>query len=646
MSDWEPWNFREPWRLAHYVQKVDLDGDEMLSGGRQARPSDPGGLTRHLYERMLELELGYDTCLTNAKGTGQYVRQPYRVVASKRAGTCLDLSLLFAGLCLAAGLRPAVTVVNYGRGLGRHALVLLPDVQVGAQRLRGPGLDVFDGHGLWTPDAATLREAITGGPWTAVETVSLTGHDGGPYTFEVACENGLGAIGGAQKIEAVDVGALESEYPPYRVSVPLANRHPLSRPPDEPLAYAEKADAEIRRRYPRARLPPVLDVPHLEAARDTATDADADLIRALITALKAKRVFDAVGGGSPRLEELHLHFFEAASAHVGAESGDVFLAEAALKPPNPGLGILARFVLSVAHGNGVGTENPTLVEWLRRQGEQRENVDDYLRTRQERHWAIIHIGGPEPVGPDTRGGDGASESVKISMEVRPAITAGRITPQICAPEDIPATLGRLVDDLYLTLDGREVLVDLVAPRRFLDRKYERLSKAVRRKRHRPRLRWYGHVWDETQMRQQRERYDLANWQQDPIPVPDDVALGRRALDDWLWETKVVQRPVVIAGSGEGSRDLLQGLLSEGCGHIVWFAAGDQQAAEPATLQAWKEFDSSNRKTFFPDELMGASVDSASIIWNDPDGRSRFRLPEHRTPKAPRRLRGTSKRKMG
>lgn len=642
---WRPWKFSEPWRLKHYVQKEDLDGDALA---RALPPmSDPFEVAGLLYARMAELGLDYVDSLRTADGTEQRIRQPYRVIASKRAGSCLDLSLVYAALCMTAGLLPMVAVVDRGRGRGRHALVLVPNEQVKARRPRTVDLRRFAPDDVWYPDAEELRAEIDAGTWVAVETTSMT-RDRGPCDFEAACGEGRKAFDGPCEIQVVNVGSPARGLPVFAVDMPLANRRPRPEVPVERITFAERAQEEIRRRFPDTVLPPVLDVPSLERERRTAREHDADVLLALIVALNAKQTFETIGGGRPRLEELHVLFFEATSGRVGAESADGLLVEAALGRGAGSLSRLARFILNVAHCNGVGMENPMLLAWLDRHGAQREDAAKHLADRPDKHLAIIRIGGRETVraGPSDGNGRSEDESVEISMEVRPAIEAGKITSAHCSPDGIPAALQRLVEDLSRRMDGRQVLIDLVAPRRYLDKRYERLGRAVWRIRHKPRLRWSEHDEDGPHRQAHRERHGLADWREPPALVPDAAALDGRSLDEWLWDDEVTRRPCLIAGHRDGEPgDLLETLLREGCGHIVWFSDRGHRTAEDDTRVVWDGLHSPNRRLFFPDQLM-SRVASASIIWNEPERWPGVRTSGSGARKAGRKLPGTPKRKTG
>jgi hypothetical protein len=92
----------------------------------------------------------------------QSIRTPAQVLDSPREGTCLDLSLLFSGLCLANELLPVVVVID------GHAFAAV-SLTHGLRDWNGyrPGADLFANGPL--TDAAPLRDLIDNGDFLAVE---------------------------------------------------------------------------------------------------------------------------------------------------------------------------------------------------------------------------------------------------------------------------------------------------------------------------------------------------------------------------------------------------------------------------------------------------------------------------------------------
>ncbi|GGV00431.1 hypothetical protein GCM10010182_17100 [Actinomadura cremea] len=655
---WRLWYFDEPRSLAGYVQPEVLDAAGLLGGGIALRPPDTAGLAEHVYERLLQLDLRYDVSLMSRDRAAQVVQQPYTVIRKKKAGSCLDLSLLYAGLCRVVDLRPVIVVLNY-RGGRRHAFVLVRDVPPGAsdgEVWQGrPGFD----DGLWKPTADMLREEIKDGTWIAVETTCVTDHFGAPCSFQTARERALESIGNASVIHGIDVTyLLERRHKPgYRYDVERAV--PLPSPAEqsdstgsfEPTdqagsagpagpveQYGNRVAEEIRRRYEKqlASLQAKLDLNSLNDLVRTLTGEKRTLVHALIEALLAKRTFRAIGGEIPRMDELHHLFFDAASSEVAAESADVLLIEAALRGWRSGLSILARFMLSVAHRNGVGLEHPMLRDWLARHDAQDNNVLEYLETRREKHWVLFEIGGPDPVGA------AEPENVRVSVQVHPPVRMGRLPAREFKRAEVKEALRMMMTELYEGLGGRDLFVELIAPLYLLEEGYEQIDLAAGQL-HRPRLRWYGHMWGTEETKQtQRRRHDAADWAGDPALVSAEAAADEESLKAWLRGN--LQPPYVVAERASAQRcELLKSLLRNGCGYILWYPECAYAAVEDDVREVWVGLDYSNRIIHFPDKLLDQlHARPISVIWSDPSGRGGFRISEVR-PGRRGTLRGTRKR---
>ncbi|MFD0899795.1 hypothetical protein [Actinomadura sediminis] len=654
---WGTWYFDEPRSLARYVQREDLDAAGLL-GAIAERPPGTAELAGYVYQQLRGLGLRYDVSLLSRDGAAQVVQAPYTIIHRKRAGSCLDLSLIYAGLCLVVGLYPVIAVLQY-KDRRRHAFVLVRDVPPGA----GHG-DVWQGRfgleeGLWTPTADMLREEIKEGNWIAVETTCATDHFGASCSFEEARQRGAEAIGDARRIHAVDVGHLLAErnyavepgvslvFPtgPAGANEPneatgQAARTGRAGPSEPSEEYGNRVAGEIRRRYEKqlAGLRTRLDLPSLTDLVPTLGGDGRALVQALAEGLLAKRTFRAIGGEIPKMEELHHLFFDAASSEVAAESADVLLIEAALAGSRSGLSVLARFMLSVAHRNDVGLEHPVLRDWLDRHDAQGNNVRDYLESRAEKHWVLFEIGGPDLVGNAAE-----PEDVRISVQVHPAVRMGRIQARYCKRAEVKSALREMMTRLCEGLGGRELFIELIAPLHLLEEGYEQIDLAPGQP-HRPRLRWYGHMWGSEGMKQtQRRRHDAADWAGDPALVTDEAAVDEQALKAWL--RRNLQFPYVVAERANADTcELLKGLLRNGCGYILWYPERAYATVAEDVREVWAGLDSSNRRIFFPDKLLDQShAAPISVIWSDPGGRGPFRVSDVRPGKRGGALRGTRKR---
>jgi AAA domain len=115
--------------LAKFVNVRALDGlgladthatDELTRSADV--PATILGITRRLYETLSEHGYAYGNPRRHLAGK-QQIRDPASIAAD--SGTCLDLALLFAAMCVHAGLRPFVTVLENHPGREDHALVVV-----------------------------------------------------------------------------------------------------------------------------------------------------------------------------------------------------------------------------------------------------------------------------------------------------------------------------------------------------------------------------------------------------------------------------------------------------------------------------------------------------------------------------------------
>jgi hypothetical protein len=213
MAEWRPWPKDDPMDLGHYVNPgaaVDAAGGEAffrsaadlkgLATWNDLVETDRPGAVEAIYERLRQMEIHYTKeplILRDARGALQEVRPPSTVLASGGgAGTCLDLALLFAGLCESKGLIPYVCLLEAGGSA--HALVAV-DVS------RDDWQEARLGEPMWKgEEGRAVVEDITGDKtsrhWVAIEATGfarsglLPGHEGGTLTFERAQKEALSLL--------------------------------------------------------------------------------------------------------------------------------------------------------------------------------------------------------------------------------------------------------------------------------------------------------------------------------------------------------------------------------------------------------------------------------------------------------------------
>lgn len=646
-DDWT-WKPTNPTDLAEFT----VPGEFAMMRGEGEPPPTRAAAAAFVYGRLLELELVYDGPLYTWNSNVQQVRQPYQVVQGEKRGNCLDLSAAFAGYALAMRLRPLITVIEFPEG-ARHALVVIPDVwddvsgklhDEAVLPIWGRGVP-FD-RGVGTPS----REQVTArlrGPWSeggtprwwAVELVALTDRRSGPLDFGAACEKGAEALERAMRIQMVDVLYVHKVLtrPPRAVDRSLVDRAARG-----PVAFGDA----VRLRYADrlAVRPATWDLGGLEEiASEGATQDHALMVPALRRALRAKDVFHSIGGGKLGIRHLHWYFYEVTDRVVDTRSLEVLLVEAALTGHDRVPDALTGFLLRVALRNGLGLDHPALRDWVM-ENDQEAAAPEFIRKCRRPYWALILLG-HEPLDGD-RGWPIRLQAVVEPNPVGLVDAAGDdgepigqalVHAECHSPEELPDKLRRLIGDLQEKLDDAPMVVDLVAPLRFLTAGYEHqdlvplptgFSEPLSR-RCEPRLRWVRHVLDRRVQRMQASRSAaMADdaWRNPPLMITPDRAATWDAVSAWLADEANARRPVVLAvEDGAVTTEVLGWLLAAGCGYIVWHGT---DGGKDRTRRQWDQLDWHQRRMRLPEKLLnGGNVpDPPSIIWHDDEGRPGFDLP--------------------
>jgi hypothetical protein len=170
-----------------------------------------GALAGQVYAQLQQQGIRYDLAPFNPRsGVTQRIRTPETILGEK-VGTCLDLTLLFAGACLANDLLPLVVVVD------GHAFAAVSLTRTRHDTRRAPKALAFE-RGLLA-DFSVLKD-LAGSEYLLVECTGLAqsggslstefpegrGRDaGGLMSFERACEAGLEQV--AQHARAEDEAA-------------------------------------------------------------------------------------------------------------------------------------------------------------------------------------------------------------------------------------------------------------------------------------------------------------------------------------------------------------------------------------------------------------------------------------------------------
>jgi hypothetical protein len=218
---WEKWNKAEPHRLARYISPEYIAEQFHSVAGRARTVRQLDGRTNlellgDVYAHLLAFGLRYDTTridFADYRSGEQIVRSAQQV--REDGGSCLDLSLVFAGLCEYAGLRAILIILR------SHTLVAVAlRSDFAGAKLRGGVFDdesLFLRQGLISAEPAARahllarvnREDAGSGDFVIVECTGLsaTARPDGPaeaMPFEKALAAGYQQLAGGDLRNLVD----------------------------------------------------------------------------------------------------------------------------------------------------------------------------------------------------------------------------------------------------------------------------------------------------------------------------------------------------------------------------------------------------------------------------------------------------------
>jgi hypothetical protein len=172
-SFWPPWPRSDEKALAHYVLPKLAESVRLgLNRFDYLERRQYQGLVKGIYETVLSLDLRYAYEPPHPHPAQQRLRDPRAVRLGAQEGTCIDLALLFAALCLGMGLVPLIVIVE-GHAFVAVSLRYRYDE---LDKLADIRADPAEGDGPWTRqgilvagDAAQLKALIDDGYYLAVE---------------------------------------------------------------------------------------------------------------------------------------------------------------------------------------------------------------------------------------------------------------------------------------------------------------------------------------------------------------------------------------------------------------------------------------------------------------------------------------------
>lgn len=179
-----PEDLPEEFQLPKYINRLDL-----------LQAEGPRGVALQLYSQICKQNIQYDLSPFNPRaGVTQLIRKPTTIL-NERRGTCLDLAMLFAGMCLANDLLPLLVVVE------EHAFVGLSLTRTRHDGKKPPKALAWDKGKLTNLD---VLQALADQEYVFIECTGATQskslsatfpegrgrEENGRMSFERACEAG------------------------------------------------------------------------------------------------------------------------------------------------------------------------------------------------------------------------------------------------------------------------------------------------------------------------------------------------------------------------------------------------------------------------------------------------------------------------
>ncbi|MFC0041326.1 hypothetical protein [Actinomadura rayongensis] len=644
MNAWSWWS-GEPQRLAPLVLTKWFAGKALIAvPERPAAAPDALWRVQSLYANLRAEGILAAQEPPSFDDHWQFVRDPAALVHGERRGNCLDLSLMFAGMCGAARLRPVIVLLR--RPQGAHALVVVPDetdnaaLNAAARPFGVTGIARDDDY-----DKLALLDAIDNKRAHAVDVLAVTDPEGGA-AFATALARGRAEIAATsdERVTLVD--------PLYYQLAGIFDQEELDEDPGDGAEFDGSVAKVYKNRFVVA--PERWNAWHITRAL-MRPEAGGEIARAsLLAALNAKAALRAAGVERLDAERLRTVYLWTVGRDPEYTSADVLLVEAASVDVDREIPLaLVHFVLGVAAENGTGVQDPAIGDWADRIGFLRADAETFARKYAAEladtpHWALIDFD-EESNRPD---GELDWTSRTLSVTVEPAV--GDVpSRRYTSEEDLADAFAELVADLRRKVAKNRLVVDLVLPRKLLDRRVEHWKviaswpeKLPVSALHEPRLRWWYHLRTEVGREVQRERERQVGEQAPLLAVPAEHAADDGALQTWLYREEATRAPCLVGGTAGDGCDPLTRILGRGHGHVLWYADDEGASAARVTEMSvrWKRHAALGRDDGLPERLVAflAPAEKPSVIWNNLNGRGGVRMEDGEIVRG--RLEGPEKRR--
>jgi hypothetical protein len=670
MTEWV-WAKAEPNTIVRFVTPVAVDVLKPIgvSSHDLEVAGNYKGIVQAIYDTLCGSGIQYAREPYNSSDALQPVRTPTEVLRSPGEGTCLDLAVLFCGLCLGFNLLPVLIVLE------GHALAAVSRRFKGTEwnsNDRWPELNLFDRGTLENPD--TLRRLIDDGDYLLVECTGFAhstqlsrdrpegrGRVDGLLSFDWAMRDGREQLdqGDRRLWHAFDVVRLQQDGGLAALEFT---------PPQPPGVELLRDVGDYYRNVLVNGLPTGIAVPTRWDARQLGNLRDAlvgtpeireetdrlrllDVTTALCNAVEVKALLEDVGAsriGLGRLCVIYRREIRRWPEHD--DSSDGILVDAAgvdiLERREGGVGgppALARYVLSLCVECGVNvSEHHGLLEWLASVGVQGADASSFAAQRDSAPpaWLLVDLG-PE-VQVQASGGNvepwPQDVSARLFMPHDQPLTL--FAACVRTEEGIIAAIRKIVDDASAMVSRRqEIVVDVAAPRWLLERidewqvveddgEYVPLREGGLR----PRLRWSQRAWDGKLARKAQQRAREVVWRKSAALLGIQGPTDKLSLVEWL-DLERHRAPIIAFRSAYFVGDPLRIMLGVGCPFLVWLPEEATPAVTRLLSAVTKRVPFSARSYALPDEIaLNQGQEKASgpnkivTIWDDPGGREGYCLP--------------------
>ena len=257
---WAPWPKADDKGIARYVLpstadelRLGVNRDDLLAQGRIRE------VVEAIYDALCARGIHYARERYDPEKRQQIIRTPAALLHGGGEGTCLDLALLFAGICLGRDLLPLVVVL---RGHALVAVSLTTPRAAAAALIRPRTEGDWVKTGLLT-DAAVLRKLVDDHAYLLVECTGLA------HTENLAAKWPEGRDRHEGRLlfdRAVDAGREQLDQPdrPLVFAVDVALQQDVNKiPPYDPAASLDRMSPLLR-----TRLRGVLDAHDVFGGRD------------------------------------------------------------------------------------------------------------------------------------------------------------------------------------------------------------------------------------------------------------------------------------------------------------------------------------------------------------------------------------------